>query len=315
MWYFLTAVALLVVLPLAVYAASNDNNVEWNGTGHIPGNNICGDSNFPYRNPLNNTNQAVTIRARVYKGDVTAITVWYTTNSSASQQAHWSSVSGSWTNNWNNCGGITNNDMDIWKATIPAQSGTVYYKIAITDGTDTDWQRASGEGGTGMYSDDGGWATSSTSLSYAGTLAVTLADFHAAQQGDAVLVTWETASELNNRGFNLYRGVSPDGWDRRLNEHLIPSQSQGSPGGFVYTWEDDAELVPGTSYFYWVSDVDLSGVETMHGPVSVDFVVPTAVTLSSVSASPAAGAAALPWLWIVAAAGAALGAGRLRRRG
>jgi hypothetical protein len=53
---------------------------------------------------------------------------------------------------------------------------------------------------------------------------------------------------------------------------------------------------------------------TMHGPVSVDFTVPTAVTLSGITASPAAGAAALPWLWIVAGAGAALGVSRMRRR-
>jgi hypothetical protein len=148
-----------------------------------------------------------------------------------------------------------------------------------------------------------------------GTLAVTLADFHAAQQGDAVLVTWETASELDNRGFNLYRGTSPDGWDRQLNTTLIPSQSQGSPGGFVYTWLDDVDLVPGTSYYYWLQDVDTSGAMTMHGPVSVDYIGPTAVTLNGVQASPAAGAAALPWLWIVAGAGAALRAGRLKRRG
>ncbi len=132
---------------------------------------------------------------------------------------------------------------------------------------------------------DDGLGVDDFSLTPTNPSAVTLADFYAVQQGDGVLLTWETNSELNNRGFNLYRGVSPDGWDRRLNEHLIPSQSQGSPGGFVYTWEDEVDLVPGTTYYYWVSDVDLSGAETMHGPVSVDFVVPTAVTLGDVSAS------------------------------
>ena len=40
-------------------------------------------------------------------------------------------------------------------------------------------------------------------------LAVLLAGFNATPQGDAVLVTWETVSELNNQGFNLYRGGSP----------------------------------------------------------------------------------------------------------
>ncbi len=153
--------------------------------------------------------------------------------------------------------------------------------------------------------------------------AITLADFYAQQTGDAIEVIWETASELDNRGFNLYRGTSPDGWDRRLNDALIPSQSQGSPAGFFYTWTDQADLTPGTTYYYWLQDMDLSGALTTHGPVSVDFTVPTAVTLGSVQASPGldtlrysthAAAASLSWLWIVAGAGAALGASRLRRR-
>ena len=145
-------------------------------------------------------------------------------------------------------------------------------------------------------------------------LAVTLSEFSAAQQGAAVLVSWETNSEIDNRGFNLYRGSSPDGPDQQLNELLIPSQSQGNPGGFFYTWLDEVELEAGATYFYWLEDVDLAGATTLHGPVSVDFTVPTAVTLSSVSANPGVAAMGLSWLWVAAAAGAALGVSRLRRR-
>ncbi len=118
-------------------------------------------------------------------------------------------------------------------------------------------------------------------------LAVTLAGFSAVQQGDAVLATWETASELNNLGFNLYRGASAAGPDRQLNATLIPSQSPGSSGGYAYTWEDRADLAPGATYFYWVEDVDLHGAATMHGPVSVDFGAPTAVRVSGLAASSA----------------------------
>jgi hypothetical protein len=136
-------------------------------------------------------------------------------------------------------------------------------------------------------------------------LAVTLAAFEAEAQADRVLVSWETVSEIDNRGFNLYRGVSPDGWDRQLNALLIPSQAPGSPSGSAYTWEDQADLVPGTTYYYWLQDLDVTGATTLHGPVSVDFVTPTAVRLERVSATPAvAGSAALPWLLAVAGAGA-----------
>ncbi len=141
-------------------------------------------------------------------------------------------------------------------------------------------------------------------------LAVTLAEFSAVQQGGAVLVTWETNSELDNRGFNLYRGLSPDGPDRQLNATLIPSQSPGSPGSFVYTWEDRQELISGVTYYYWVEAVDVSGVTTRYGPVSALFVGPTAVRLHGLQASPAAAVAGLPWLLIAAAAGLALAARR-----
>ncbi len=147
---------------------------------------------------------------------------------------------------------------------------------------------------------------------YGCPLAVALASFQAEAQADHVLVSWETVSEIDNRGFNLYRGASPDGWERRLNATLIPSQSPGNPSGFSYTWLDDADLTPGATYYYWLEDMDVSGVTTLHGPVSVDFVAPTAVTLDGVTASPAAGAAALPWLWVAVAAGAALALGRRR---
>ncbi|HSN75112.1 MAG TPA: hypothetical protein VL334_08485, partial [Anaerolineae bacterium] len=150
-------------------------------------------------------------------------------------------------------------------------------------------------------------------LDLGGPLAVTLAAFSADAQADRVVITWETVSEASNAGFNLYRGTWPGGPDRQLNAALIPSQSQGSPAGFVYTWQDEADLAAGQTYWYWLEDVSLNGVATQHGPVSVDYVGPTAVTLASVSASPAAAAgAALPWLLAAAGAGAALALGRRR---
>ncbi len=73
-------------------------------------------------------------------------------------------------------------------------------------------------------------------------------------------------------------------------------------------------MTPGSTYYYWIEDVDLNGVVTRHGPVSATFGAPTAVTLSGISATPAA-ASALPWLALAVGAGVAVGLGRLRRRG
>ncbi len=125
-------------------------------------------------------------------------------------------------------------------------------------------------------------------------LAVLLAGFSAQGQADRVLIQWDTVSEMGNLGFNLWRGVSPDGPNTQLNTSLIPSQSPGSTQGYSYQWIDQADLVPGATYYYWLEDIDLNGVVTRHGPVSATLAAPTAVTLGGLSASPGA-AASLSW--------------------
>jgi hypothetical protein len=148
----------------------------------------------------------------------------------------------------------------------------------------------------------------------AGPLAVTLASFDAQGQADRVVVAWETVSEIDNAGLILYRtgsvGDRPEPSDLLAS---VPSQSPGSTLGAAYSYEDLA-VQPGETWWYWLEDADLSGATTLHGPISATVQTPTAVTLSSVSASPAAGASALPWLLLAAGAGLALGAARLRQR-
>ena len=135
-------------------------------------------------------------------------------------------------------------------------------------------------------------------------VAVTLAGFEAQQQGDAVQVSWETVSELDNLGFNLYRSPAVDG--ERMLLAFVPSSAPGSTAGAAYTWQDAAGLVPGQTVYYWLEDVDVSGATTLHGPVSVEFSAPTAVTLGSVNAQ--GGAPALPPTVIVLVVLAALAA-------
>ncbi|MEZ4768650.1 MAG: hypothetical protein R2844_09520 [Caldilineales bacterium] len=124
------------------------------------------------------------------------------------------------------------------------------------------------------------WYIDFVEVTYDSPLAITLADFGAEQAGDHVLVTWETASELDNQGFNLYRSTSDAAPETQLNDVLIPSQAPGSASGYVYTWEDRRDLASGATYYYWLEDVSLSGATTLHGPVSTTYSGPTAVTLS-----------------------------------
>ena len=94
---------------------------------------------------------------------------------------------------------------------------------------------------------------------------MTLASFQAEAQAGHIAVTWETASELDNQSFNLYRAESASAPRALLAS--IPSQAPGSTQGFAYTY-DDLAVQPGQTYWYWLEDVSLSGATTLHGPVS-----------------------------------------------
>jgi hypothetical protein len=136
-------------------------------------------------------------------------------------------------------------------------------------------------------------------------LAVTLASFDARQQGAAVQVSWETASELNSAGFNLYRALAADG-ERRLLA-FVPSAAPGGSAGALYSFSD-AGVAAGQVYWYWLEDVDLGGATGWHGPVSVTVEAPTAVTLAMWSTSRAPAVAPAAVLALTVALGGALGA-------
>ncbi|MBE2235640.1 MAG: PQQ-dependent sugar dehydrogenase, partial [Anaerolinea sp.] len=157
---------------------------------------------------------------------------------------------------------------------------------------------------------------STATLDDGAPLAVTLASFAAAGQGDHVLVTWETASELDNTGFNLYRGRSASGPDEMLA--FVPSAAPGSAQGAAYSYQDRA-LTAGAVAWYWLESLDAEGGATRHGPVSAAAGGPTAVELARLTVAPAAGKAGWPAALLAAClALAAAGLGWqlwMRRRG
>ena len=98
------------------------------------------------------------------------------------------------------------------------------------------------------------------------TTAVKLSAFSARPFSGAVRVEWETASELENLGFHVYRGLSGSGPWTRLNGSLI-SGLGSSAVGRSYSWLDSG-LTNGVRYFYRLEDVDTRSKVTSHGPVS-----------------------------------------------
>ena len=94
--------------------------------------------------------------------------------------------------------------------------------------------------------------------------AVTLASFTARPGVCSVSLEWQTATEVDNAGFNVYRATAEDGPYTRVNGALVAAEG-GPVSGASYSFLDKG-LSPGT-YFYKLEDVDLSGVATLHGPV------------------------------------------------
>ena len=97
--------------------------------------------------------------------------------------------------------------------------------------------------------------------------AVTLAWFTATGGDGQVLIEWETASEINNIGFNLWRSTSETGDYARLNDSLIPSQALGSVIGAYYSYTD-SDVINGTTYYYKLESVDVNGHAEFYGPIS-----------------------------------------------
>jgi predicted phosphodiesterase len=109
-------------------------------------------------------------------------------------------------------------------------------------------------------------------ITHTGTLSpptsVDLVSFAALAQDQAVLLTWDTANELNILGFDLYRAEQVDGPLQLLTESPIPSQGSGDPAGNHYDYLDKG-VAPARRYYYWLDVVDVYGGITRHGPVVV----------------------------------------------
>jgi 1,4-alpha-glucan branching enzyme len=109
------------LLLASVPAASNDNNVEWDGVLSRP----------DFRSPSSpGRNEAFTVELRVFKGDITAARV-----------RTWDGAEHFYAMAWNRSDGA----YDVWRATVAGTSASyLYYYFEIQDGTDTDYYNALG---------------------------------------------------------------------------------------------------------------------------------------------------------------------------
>ncbi|MBN1542821.1 T9SS type A sorting domain-containing protein [candidate division KSB1 bacterium] len=106
---------------------------------------------------------------------------------------------------------------------------------------------------------------------------VELISFEAASTDGVVDLSWKTASETENLGFNILRSESEKGEYSRLNKELIHG-AVNSTSENSYSF-NDTEVHASHTYFYKLVDIDTYGNQMAHGPVQVVATAPKAYEL------------------------------------
>ncbi|KKM17286.1 hypothetical protein LCGC14_1677300, partial [marine sediment metagenome] len=154
--------------------------------------------------------------------------------------------------------------------TIGSRDGTVAFLGDIDEVRISNKERSADWIKTSFYNQKAGSTFLSVDPEEASPATVVdLISFTATGQDESVLLEWETAQEIDNLGFNLYRSSDPYGSYTKLNHGLIPGLIS-SVSGQQYTYID-TDVTRDVLYYYMLEDVDLSGTRTMHGPVCVDW--------------------------------------------
>jgi hypothetical protein len=124
-------------------------------------------------------------------------------------------------------------------------------------------------------------------LVYNPALNIMLSQFDAAydMHEGIVRLAWRTESEDDNLGFNLYRAVGGDEYEK-INDEIIPGAGNSStPQVYGYSDEDINRI---GLYRYKLEQVDRNGVKQFHGPVSIDIrnFIPRISSLQSIYPNP-----------------------------
>ncbi len=100
-------------------------------------------------------------------------------------------------------------------------------------------------------------------------LPVVLSSFFTQYINSVPTVYWTTQSETNNMGWNLYRSEPENpGQMIQINFNLIPGAGTTSiPTNYIY--EDEYEVIPNNTYWYWIESIEYSGETDIYGPSSL----------------------------------------------
>lgn len=101
-------------------------------------------------------------------------------------------------------------------------------------------------------------------------LAISLAFFTAAVVDGCIEILWETATEIDTMGFQLWRSTEKDGPYEQVSGGLIASKSEMETMGASYDYTDcDAETGGKTIYYYKLEEIDMDSTtdNDVYGPI------------------------------------------------
>lgn len=96
---------------------------------------------------------------------------------------------------------------------------------------------------------------------------IELASFNVKTGAGKVVLSWSTASEIDNAGFNIYRAEAQDGQYEKINSALIPAEGSAVVGADYEFIDENVKLWK--KYYYVLEDIDINGNATAHTEVIV----------------------------------------------
>ena len=121
-------------------------------------------------------------------------------------------------------------------------------------------------------------------------LPVELASFEGTATDGGVRLTWQTASEQNNAGFEVQRKAGPSGWNR---VGYVESKADGGTTTEAKSYQFVVGDLPVGTHQFRLRQVDLDGSPQVHGPIEVDVQMQEALRLTVPAPSPVSSTATL----------------------
>jgi surface protein len=120
-------------------------------------------------------------------------------------------------------------------------------------------------------------------------LPVELASFNGTTTDRNVRLTWQTATETNNAGFEVQR-KEESGWSQM---GYVESKADGGTTTEAQSYRYTAQNLSVGTYQFRLKQVDLDGSSQVHGPVSVDVQMQEALMLTAPAPNPVSSTATL----------------------